>query len=81
MTKVTSGGQQAQSNEQSAMTGKFMTWFFPFFSLWICLGYSSAFALYWVAGNLFMMGQTLLINKIVDDKEKKAAAAGEGTIK
>ncbi len=81
MTKVTSGGQQPQSNDQSAMTGKFMTWFFPFFSLWICLGYSSAFALYWVAGNLFMMGQTLLINKMLEDKEKKAAVAGEGTVK
>lgn len=80
MTKVT-GGQQPQGNDQSAQTGKFMMWFFPIFSLVICVGYSSAFALYWVAGNVFMMGQTLLINKMLDEKEKKAALAGEGTVK
>ena len=80
MTKVT-GGQQPQGNDQSAQTGKFLMWFFPIFSLVICVGYSSAFALYWVAGNVFMMGQTLLINKMLDEKEKKAALAGEGTVK
>ena len=70
------------ANDQAASTGKFMNYFFPLFSLVICLGYSSAFALYWVAGNLVMMVQTLLINKYLDNKEKQAAAvAGEGTIK
>ena len=82
MTKVTGNGQQPQANDQSAQTGKFMMWFFPIFSLVICVGYSAAFALYWVAGNLFMMGQTLLINKMLDEKEKKAAAAaGEGSVR
>ena len=81
MTKVTGGNQQQAGNDQSAQTGKFMMWFFPIFSLVICVGYSSAFALYWVAGNVISMGQTLLINKLLDDKEKKAAVAGEGTIK
>ena len=81
MTKV-SGTQPQGGNDQAASTGKFMTYFFPIFSLVICLGYSSAFALYWVAGNLVMMVQTLLINKYLDNKEKRAAAvAGEGTIK
>ena len=80
MTKVTGGAQQ-QGNDQSAQTGKFMMWFFPIFSLVICVGYSAAFALYWVSGNLISMGQTLLINKIIDDKEKKAAVAGEGSVK
>ena len=58
-----------------------MQWFFPLFSLFICFSYSAAFALYWVAGNLVSLGQTLLINKILDNKEKAAAVAGEGTVK
>ena len=63
-------------------TGKFMQWFFPLFSLWICLGYSAAFALYWVAGNLVSMGQTFAINKYLDKKEQMAApVAGEGSVK
>ena len=83
MTKVMGGQQSGQSsNDTAATTGKFMTYFFPLFSLWICLGYSSAFALYWVAGNLVSMGQTFAINKYLDNKDKQAAAvAGEGTIK
>jgi membrane protein insertase Oxa1/YidC/SpoIIIJ len=48
----------------------------------ICLSYSSAFALYWVAGNLVSSVQTLLINKILDNKEKTAGnVAGEGSVK
>ncbi len=82
MTKVTGTGQQNDANSQSAQTGKFMMWFFPIFSLMICFGYSSAFALYWVAGNVISMGQTLLINRILDANEKKAAeVAAEGTVK
>ena len=82
MTKIMSGSQPQQpaANGQPN-TGKFMQWFFPIFSLWICLGYSAAFALYWVAGNLVSMGQTLIINKILDNREKEAALAGEGTVK
>ena len=84
MTKITGTGTQQSpgANDQAASTGKFMNYFFPIFSLVICLGYSSAFALYWVAGNLVSMAQTIVINKVLDNKEKQAAAvAGEGTIK
>ena len=85
MTKIMGGNQAQQpaANGQGAGTGKFMQYFFPIFSLIICLSYSSAFALYWVAGNLVSMGQTFAINKILDNKEKKTAdtVAGEGSIK
>lgn len=81
MTKIMSAGQQPAQG-QSAGTGKFMQYFFPIFSLIICLSYSAAFALYWVAGNLVSMGQTFAINKYLDKKEAAAAAvAGEGTVK
>ena len=82
MTKVMSAGQPDAAQGSNAGTGKFMQWFFPIFSLWICLGYSSAFALYWVAGNLVSMVQTYAINKYLDSKENKAApVAGEGSVK
>ena len=75
------GGNQPAAEGQPN-TGKFMQWFFPIFSLWICLGYSAAFALYWVAGNLVSMGQTYAINKYLDAKEQLAApVAGEGSVK
>ncbi len=58
-----------------------MQWFFPIFSLWICLGYSAAFALYWVAGNVIMLLQTLIINKVLDSKEARTTSvAGEGKV-
>ena len=82
MTKIMSGGQQQPTAQGQPNTGKFMQWFFPLFSLWICLGYSAAFALYWVSGNLVSMGQTFAINKYLDAKEEKAApVAGEGSVK
>ena len=81
MTKITGGQQNPNGNDQAAATGKMMTWFFPIFSLVICFGYSSAFALYWVMGNIVMMVQTMIINRILDEREKKAQAVGEGTVK
>ena len=83
MTKITAAGQQQNqnANDQAAATSKMMNWFFPIFSLVICFGYSSAFALYWVTGNLVMMVQTVVINKVLDNQEKKMQAAGEGTVK
>ncbi len=83
MTKLLGTNQQQPAAQGSgAGTGKFMQWFFPIFSMVICLSYSSAFALYWVAGNLVSSVQTLLINKILDNKEKTAGnVAGEGSVK
>ena len=81
MTKLMGNGTP-QPTEGQPNTGKFMQWFFPLFSMWICLGYSSAFALYWVAGNLVSMGQTFAINKYLDKKDELAApVAGEGSVK
>jgi len=82
MTKIMGGNQAQPAAEGQPNTGKFMQWFFPLFSMWICIGYSAAFALYWVAGNLVSMGQTFVINKYLDRKEQMAApVAGEGSVK
>ena len=83
MTKIMGGNQQQPAAQgQGAGTGKFMQYFFPLFSLFICLSYSAAFALYWVAGNLVSMGQTYAINKYLDKKEEAAGdVVGEGSVK
>ena len=82
MTKIMGNGTPQPAAEGQPSTGKFMQWFFPLFSMWICLGYSSAFALYWVAGNLVSMGQTFVINKYLDKKDELAApVAGEGSVR
>ena len=82
MTKITAGSQPQPAANGQPNTGKFMQWFFPIFSVVICLGYSAIFALYWVMGNLLSMAQTIIINKILDKKEQMATpVAGEGTVK
>ena len=81
MTKIMGTNQQTDPNAAGAGTGKFMQYFFPVFSLIICFSYSAAFALYWVAGNLVSMGQTYVINKVLDNKEKAAEVVGEGSVK
>ena len=77
MTKLTATTQPQTTDvngQQQPAGGGFMKWFFPLFSLWICAGYSAAFALYWVTSNLIAMAQTFLINKHLDRKEALAAA-------
>ena len=86
LTKMTPQQPQAQANpnDQAAATGKFMQWFFPIFSLWICSSYNGAFALYWVTSNLIAMAQTYIINKILDKKDAEKnqhPVSVEGTIK
>ena len=83
MTKIMGGNQAQPAAQGQPNTGKFMQYFFPIFSLIICLSYSAAFALYWVAGNLVSMGQTFAINKYLDKKQAAAenSVAGEGSVK
>ena len=74
--------QQPAAQESAAGSGKFMQYFFPLFSLVICLGYSAAFSLYWVFSGVASMAQTIIINKWLDNKEQAAkAVAGEGSVK
>ncbi len=68
-------------NQQAAGTGNFMKWFFPLFSLFVCSSYNAAFSLYWVMGNIIAAVQNVGINWYLDNKEKREAAIGEGTVK
>lgn len=57
--------------------GKMMLYFFPLFSVYICVISSAAFAIYWVAANIYALGQLIVVNKILDKNEKKKS---EGVI-
>ena len=55
----------------------FMKYFFPLFSLWICLSSSAAFAIYWLTANVIAILQNVLISKYLDRKEAKEKASQE----
>lgn len=72
----------ADPNNPAASTNKFMKYFFPLFSLWICSSYNAIFALYWVVGNVFAWVQGLVMNKMFEKMdENQVETAGEGTLR
>ena len=72
----------ADTNNPAASTNKFMKYFFPLFSLWICSSYNAIFALYWVVSNVFAWVQGLVMNKMFEKMdENQVETAGEGTLK
>lgn len=75
--------QQQQNNQQNGGMNAFMKYFFPIFSVFICLSSNAGFALYWVTINLFATAQSILINKYLEKKDAaaKALADGEGNVK
>ena len=68
------------NNGQSNGTNAFMKWFFPLFSVFICLSSNAGFALYWCAINVFSTGQSILINKYLDKKDAQKKAIEGGTV-
>ena len=72
----------ADPNNPAASTNKFMKYFFPLFSLWVCSSYNAIFALYWVVGNVFAWVQGLVMNKMFEKMdENQVETAGEGPLK
>ena len=64
-------------------TGKFMKYFFPLFSLYICAGYNAGFSLYWVMANIIAWVQGIVLNKVFEAHDQRTAQVtiGEGTVK
>ena len=79
-SKFMNAGQQS-SNAQQASTNKFMQWFFPLFSLWICASSNAAFALYWVFINVFQIAQQFIIGKLINRSENKKKLIEEASTK
>lgn len=85
MTKLNPATAQqpaANSKGQGAGMNAVMKYFFPIFSVWICMSSNAGFALYWVTINIFATAQSIVINKYLENKDaQRAPAAGEGSIK
>ena len=58
-------------NPQMASQGKFMLWFFPLFSVYICVTATAAFSVYWLFANLYALAQLLILNYIYKQRDKK----------
>ena len=67
--------QQQPAAEGQPDTGKFMKYFFPVFSLFICASSNAGFALYWVISNLFAWVEQLVFNKMFEIQDRKGNTA------
>ena len=73
--------QQPAANGQANSTGQFMKYFFPLFSLWICSSYNALFSLYWVISNVFAWIQSIVLNKVFENMDKKQKSNKEENLK
>lgn len=55
--------------------GQTMTWIMPVFTLWITATFPAALGIYWVASNVFSIGQTMLLNGYFAKKMDKEISA------
>ena len=60
------------TESKNPMSGKMMKYFLPIFSIFICVTSSAAFALYWTVSNIVSVVTNLVVEKILDAKEKNA---------
>ena len=85
MTKLTEAKNPqpapAANGQQQPNSNGFMKWFFPLFSLWICSSYNALFSLYWVISNVFAWIQSVVLNKVFDNMEKKDKSNKEENLK
>lgn len=67
----------SKSNPQAAGTpgtGKFMLYFFPLFSVYICATSNAVFSIYWVVSNVYSVALALIYDGIIKAREKKNPA-------
>lgn len=61
-----------KQNPTMQKQGKMMLYIFPLFSVYICVTASSAFSVYWLAANVYALGQILILNYIYKKHDQKA---------
>lgn len=64
--KIGPSAMMQDESRQNAATMKFMTFLTPYMSYAIAFSVPAGLGLYWICSNLFMLVQTLVINKIYD---------------
>lgn len=75
--KDNQGQPDAQQDAANAMNSPFMKWFFPIFSVWICLTSNAAFSIYWMAANVIQIAQQFAVNAYFKKQDAKEAAAND----
>lgn len=61
-TRVLSPEQKNSGKPNTAEVGKTMTWMMPILTFYITSTFYSAIGIYWIASNIFSVGQTILLN-------------------
>lgn len=61
----------AEAAEMQGCTNKFMLWFFPLFSVYICCTSNTAFALYWFVSSLYAFVQMRVVTFLRKRKANK----------
>ncbi len=75
MQKLTMKAQPMDPSQAGSQ--KTMIWVMTFMSLYFCASYNSAFALYWVASNIYAIVEQIGFNKYFELQDRKAAKAEE----
>lgn len=55
---------------KNPLSGKTMQYIMPFFSIFICISSSAAFALYWATSNIVSVANYVVMNKVFKNKEQ-----------
>ncbi len=61
-----------KQNPSMQKQGKMMLYIFPLFSVYICVTASAAFSVYWLAANIYALGQLLVLNLIYKKHDQRA---------
>ena len=80
--RILSPEQKDTDKPAAAEMGKTMTWMMPILTLWITSTFPAAMGIYWIASNVFSVGQTLILNgyyakKTLAEIEERSAALAE----
>lgn len=75
MQKMTMANTQAPAQQQSSQN--VMLYVMLFMSLYFCASYNAAFALYWVAANVYAIAEQIGFNRYFALQDRKAAKAEE----
>ena len=61
-----------KQNPSMQKQGKMMLYIFPLFSVYICITANAAFSVYWLAANVYALGQLLVLNFIYKKHDQRA---------
>ncbi|MDO5022676.1 MAG: YidC/Oxa1 family membrane protein insertase [Eubacteriales bacterium] len=67
----------AQQGANNPAGGGFMKYFFPIFSVYICLSSNAGFALYWVVANVFATLSGMLLSAYLEKKDGETVQLNE----